>query len=202
MIQLASSRGVSTINVVRDRNSSDELAKVKEDLVNLGKGTGGARVVVLSESEIAGLRSFEDLTSASSLPSLAPPTLGLNCTGAASSSSAMRLLSPGSRFVTYGGLSKKPLTIPASALIFRDIKFVGFWLSKGLLQKRDENEEEQRRRAEALRRRRSDLDRVASLVSQGVISTEVEKVPMGRWQDALAALRKGGTRARKQVLVP
>lgn len=248
VIQLAASRGVSTVNVVRDRGSAEELAEVKKNLINLGGGgakegqeraAGGGergRVVVLSESEIAAMRSFKDLasslssnsstSSSSSSPlDLAPPSLALNCTGGASASSALRLLKPGSHFVTYGGLSRKPLAVPASALIFRDIRFVGFWLSKGLMlpeqqqqqkktrgddDRKDENadnddEEEQRRRrclSAALARRRSDLDRVASLVSQGTISTEVEKIPMERWREALAALRKGGVGARKQLLLP
>ena len=32
--------------------------------------------------------------------------------------------------VTYGGMSRQPLTIPISALIFKDIKLVGFWISR------------------------------------------------------------------------
>lgn len=31
--------------------------------------------------------------------------------------------------MTYGGMSKKPLLIPTSALIFKDLTFKGFWWS-------------------------------------------------------------------------
>lgn len=31
--------------------------------------------------------------------------------------------------VTYGAMSKKPLPIPAPLLIFKNLKFLGFWLS-------------------------------------------------------------------------
>jgi len=32
--------------------------------------------------------------------------------------------------VTYGGMSKKPVQIPTSVLIFKDIRLTGFWLSR------------------------------------------------------------------------
>lgn len=32
--------------------------------------------------------------------------------------------------VTYGGMSKKPVTIPTSLFIFKNIQLRGFWLSK------------------------------------------------------------------------
>ena len=41
-----------------------------------------------------------------------------------------KLLSSSAHFVTYGAMSKQPLTIPASMLIFKDIHFHGFWVSR------------------------------------------------------------------------
>ena len=32
--------------------------------------------------------------------------------------------------VTYGAMSKKPVELPAGMLIFKDLKFKGFWVSK------------------------------------------------------------------------
>ena len=32
--------------------------------------------------------------------------------------------------VTYGAMSKQPLTLPASMLIFKDLAFAGFWVSR------------------------------------------------------------------------
>jgi NADPH:quinone reductase-like Zn-dependent oxidoreductase len=219
VIQLAASRGVSTINIVRDRASAEELSAVKEELVRLGSGDPST-TVVLSESEISGKRSVKELSDHKKL--LAPPSLGLNCVGGAAASSAMRLLGHGATFVTYGGLSRKPLAVPASALIFKDVRVVGFWLSKGLLLQRgggkgkgsseseseseskEEKEEAEKEevRLRGLASRRRDLDRVAALVSEGVISTDVEKVALKDWRDALAVLRRGGAGAKKQVLVP
>lgn len=216
VVQLASSRGVSTINIVRDRSSPEELLKVKEELVRLGSGDPRTTVVV-SESEISGKRSVEDLLPSPSNISVPPPLLGLNCVGGSASSSAMRLLGRGATFVTYGGLSRKPLAVPASALIFRDITVVGYWLSKGLQQREREEEKESSGGGSSgtevegnkkdkgrllLAARKRDLDRVASLVSRGTISTAVDKVPLRDWRDAVASLRRGGAGAKKQVLVP
>ena len=109
VVQLARSRGVATLNIVRDRADPEELAKVKKELVELGGGDPSTTIVV-SESEIAGKRSVSELVSALNLSSLpAAPLLGLNCVGGSAASSAMKLLGQGATFVTYGGLSRKPL---------------------------------------------------------------------------------------------
>ena len=41
-----------------------------------------------------------------------------------------RLLAPGGVLVTYGGMSREPLPLPAGALIFRDLVARGFWLTR------------------------------------------------------------------------
>lgn len=65
-------------------------------------------------------------------------------------------LSHGGTIVTYGGLARKPVTLGAGALIFKDIRAKGFWLSSP---------------ARAARRR-PDMDTVARLLQDGVLSTE------------------------------
>jgi trans-2-enoyl-CoA reductase len=62
------------------------------------------------------------------------PKLGLNCVGGASSTAVAKSLAPGSTIVTYGGMSMKPLTIPTSLLIFKDLTCKGFWLSGSQMQ--------------------------------------------------------------------
>lgn len=32
--------------------------------------------------------------------------------------------------VTYGGMSREPVTVPTSALIFKDLTFKGFWMTQ------------------------------------------------------------------------
>ena len=56
--------------------------------------------------------------------------LALNCVNGKAATAMAKLLSSSSHFVTYGAMSKQPLTIPASMLIFKDIHFHGFWVSR------------------------------------------------------------------------
>jgi trans-2-enoyl-CoA reductase len=54
----------------------------------------------------------------------------LNCVGGKPTSALVKCLSQGGHLVTYGGMSKQPLQLPTAALIFKDIKFSGFWVSR------------------------------------------------------------------------
>jgi trans-2-enoyl-CoA reductase len=37
---------------------------------------------------------------------------------------------PSAPLVTYGGMSKEPVTVPTSLLIFQDLQFRGFWMTR------------------------------------------------------------------------
>ena len=41
-----------------------------------------------------------------------------------------RLLGQNAVLVSYGAMSKQPLSLPTSLFIFRELKSVGFWLSR------------------------------------------------------------------------
>jgi len=57
-------------------------------------------------------------------------SLGLNCvSGEAETVGMMKWMSAGSRLITYGGMSMKPLVVPTSLLIFRDLRLEGFMLT-------------------------------------------------------------------------
>ena len=62
------------------------------------------------------------------------PILGYNCIGGESLSIMLRLLMPQSTVVTYGGMSKRPVTIPTGKLIFDQLQFCGYWHSSWLVQ--------------------------------------------------------------------
>ncbi|KAI9105436.1 hypothetical protein DFS34DRAFT_644251 [Phlyctochytrium arcticum] len=116
VIQLAKAWGYRTVNVVRNRPDFESLAARLKDL--------GADMVVTEEE----LRKPE---TAAQIKSLGPPAkLGLNCVGGKSATNVARLLSQGGSFVTYGGMSKEPVTIPTSLLIFKDITCHGFWMTR------------------------------------------------------------------------
>lgn len=58
--------------------------------------------------------------------------LALNAVGGESASLLMKCLSPGGTLVTYGAMSRKPLSVSNGHLIFKDIRVRGFWVSQWL----------------------------------------------------------------------
>jgi trans-2-enoyl-CoA reductase len=56
--------------------------------------------------------------------------------------------------VTYGGMSKKPMTIPVGQLIFQDLSYKGYWMTRW-------NQEHH------IQERQDMLESIASLVSKG-----------------------------------
>ncbi|KAK9464250.1 hypothetical protein V1512DRAFT_278585 [Lipomyces arxii] len=117
-IQLGNLWGLNSINIVRSRPDIDEL---KKDLAGLGA------TKILTEEELAdkGFRKvIREWIGDSKL------NLGLNCTGGESTTNIARQLSEGGHLVTYGGMARKPVTIPVSLFIFKDIHLHGYWLSR------------------------------------------------------------------------
>ena len=97
---------------------------------------------------------------------------------------------PGGVHVTYGGLGRAPLAVPASALIFKNISLRGFWLSGP-------------HRGASRAARAAVIDEAAALFASGkLVPGPAAQVPLAEWRDALAALRAGGSGAAKQLLVP
>ncbi|XP_060778143.1 enoyl-[acyl-carrier-protein] reductase, mitochondrial isoform X2 [Neoarius graeffei] len=58
------------------------------------------------------------------------PKLALNGVGGKSATELLRHLQTGGTMVTYGGMAKQPVTVPVSALIFKDVKVRGFWVTQ------------------------------------------------------------------------
>ena len=58
------------------------------------------------------------------------PRLGLNCVGGASATEVARQLAPSATLVTYGAMSRAPLTVPTAQLIFSDLRLRGFWMTR------------------------------------------------------------------------
>lgn len=114
VIQLCKVWNLRSVNVIRNRPNIDEL---KDKLKSLGA------TEVLTEEEIRTTTLFKS----KSLPS---PKLGFNCIGGKSATNIVRHLANKGVLVTYGAMSREALTIPNSALIFKDIAFRGFWVSR------------------------------------------------------------------------
>lgn len=112
VIEIAKERGWKTLNFVRRPEAAAELLALGADAVV----TDGPESAVEAKAALAG----------------AVPALGLNAVGGASATRLAGLLAPGATLVTYGAMSREALKIPNSFLIFRDVQFRGFWLTRWL----------------------------------------------------------------------
>ncbi|KAJ5385366.1 Alcohol dehydrogenase superfamily zinc-type [Penicillium concentricum] len=105
-IQLGREWGIKTLNVVRQRKTPEETEALKKELRDLG-----ATVVITEEEMLTG--NFRDMVHE-----------GKNATALA------KTLAPNSHMVTYGAMSKQPVALPSGLLIFKNLAFDGFWVSR------------------------------------------------------------------------
>jgi|TARA_B110000116_G_scaffold272120_1_gene295307 trans-2-enoyl-CoA reductase len=112
VIEIAKLMGWKTINFVRRADLKDKLIDYGADLVVTDNDDGKNEAV-----EIIG----KDQVS-----------LAINAVGGDSALRIMSLLSEGGTHITYGAMAKRPLKIPNSFLIFKDLRIQGLWLSKWL----------------------------------------------------------------------
>ncbi|WAQ82418.1 hypothetical protein PtA15_2A735 [Puccinia triticina] len=113
LLQLCKAWDLGCIGLIRDRPNVEDL---KRYLTRLG-----------SDNKTT-IMTYEELTERPK-PSK-PITLGLNCvSGNAETVGMMKWMLSGSRLITYGGMSMKPLVVPTSLLIFRNLKLEGFMLT-------------------------------------------------------------------------
>lgn len=117
--QLARDLGYNVINIIRNR--PDETG-VQERLNLLGAS------VTVSDT-FARTKTMLDL-----IKELPAPKLGLNGVGGDQLRTVTNYMADDGVVVTYGGMSKQPVQIPTSALVFRNLQFRGFWMSKWKLE--------------------------------------------------------------------
>lgn len=122
-IQLARLWGLRTINVVRERDTPEATAALRADLEALGAD------VVVTDAEFQS-RDWRDRLKEITRGGRENVGLALNCVGGKSATALARSLSESGTLVSYGGMAKQPVALPTGLLIFKDIRFVGFWLSK------------------------------------------------------------------------
>lgn len=120
VIQLAREMGIKTINVVR--SDRPNVADVIKMLTNLG-GDVNITDKYLNTAE------FNEI-----MADLPPCKLALNCVGGEVTTDMARVLAPNATMVTYGGMSKQPLTIPYDLLTYKGLNLRGFWMSKWYLE--------------------------------------------------------------------
>ncbi|XP_056300130.1 enoyl-[acyl-carrier-protein] reductase, mitochondrial isoform X1 [Pseudoliparis swirei] len=175
VIQIAAAKGISTINVVRDR---PEFTQLSDRL----KAMGGTHVI---KEEALRRPEMKEL-----FKTCPKPKLALNGVGGKSATELLRHLQYGGSMVTYGGMAKKPVTVPVSALIFKDVKVRGFWVTQW---KRDRSSDGKAFRAM--------LDELCQLVQQGKLTAPAcTEVSLQDYSEALDSAMQPFTSA-KQVLI-
>uniref|UniRef100_A0A7S3ME87 Alcohol dehydrogenase-like C-terminal domain-containing protein n=1 Tax=Spumella elongata TaxID=89044 RepID=A0A7S3ME87_9STRA len=115
VIQMAKEMGVKTINIVRFNRP--DLNRTLKLLTNLG-GDINTHEYYLNTPE------FNEM-----IKEMPPIKLALNCVGGEVATDLARVLAPNGTLVTYGGMSKEPLSIPQDLLTYKQLKLKGFWIS-------------------------------------------------------------------------
>uniref|UniRef100_A0A8C7SSV7 Enoyl-[acyl-carrier-protein] reductase, mitochondrial n=1 Tax=Oncorhynchus mykiss TaxID=8022 RepID=A0A8C7SSV7_ONCMY len=175
VIQIAAARGIQTINVVRDRPDLTQL-------IDRLKAMGASHVI---KEETLRRHEMKEL-----FKTCRRPKLALNGVGGKSATELLRHLQVGGSMVTYGGMAKQPVTVPVSALIFKNVTVKGFWVTQW---KRTHSQDEG-----ALR---GMLDELCSLIRQGKLTAPAcSEVGLQDFRKALDTAMQPFTSA-KQVLV-
>ncbi|CAF2265947.1 unnamed protein product [Rotaria magnacalcarata] len=117
VIQLGKLWNINVVSIVRNREQG------MNELVDYLKSLGAEHVYVEEDLRKEALRK----TLWSTIPR---PKLGLNCVGGRATSDLLRVLDKSATLVTYGGMSKQPVTVPTAEFIFNDLNCRGFWMSR------------------------------------------------------------------------
>ncbi len=111
VIRIAREIGLKTINLVRRQDLAAELQEIGADVVFVQDEPGVKEFIKTEIGEIE-------------------IKLGLNAVGGSHAGAIAAMLAPGASLITYGAMSREPMVIPNGQLIFRDIRFQGFWLTR------------------------------------------------------------------------
>lgn len=110
VIQIAHRLGYRTVNIVR-----------RPELIAELRAAGGDVVLVDGES----LR--EEVATATQRAAI---RLALNAVGGENAVRMAKTLAADATIVTYGAMSLQPMCIPNGLLIFKNLRFTGFWVNK------------------------------------------------------------------------
>lgn len=127
VIQLGNLMNLNVVNIVRKRENQEQLNEYLKSL--------GAKFIFTEEE----LR--KPILTSELWKQLPRPRFALNCVGGKTTTDLVRLLDKDSLMITYGGMSKQPLTLNTADFIFKNFKCFGFWLTAW----KDQNPEEYKR---------------------------------------------------------
>jgi trans-2-enoyl-CoA reductase len=110
VIQIARELGYRTVNVVRRPELVEELRALGGDVVLVDGENLRDEVATATERK--------------------PIRLALNAVGGENALRVAKTLAADGTMVTYGAMSLQPLCIPNGMLIFKNLRFTGFWVNK------------------------------------------------------------------------
>jgi trans-2-enoyl-CoA reductase len=159
VIAIAKSIGLKTVSLVRRPELIDELTAAGADVVLLDDDnareqikvrTGGAKIL-----------------------------LGLNSVGGESATRVANALAHGGKVITFGAMSRQPMKIPTGLLIFKDIQFLGYWMTRWY-EKSTEAE------------RRAFYGQLFELARAGAFKTPIERIyPVSEIREAVTHALQG-----------
>jgi trans-2-enoyl-CoA reductase len=127
VIQFSKYMGINVINIIRKRDNLDELISYLKSI--------GAKYI-LTEEDLRKSNITNELWK-----EIPKPKLAFNCVGGKATADMIRLLDYNSIMVTYGGMSRLPLTLNTADFIFKNFTCKGFWLSEWRMRNEDKFEE-------------------------------------------------------------
>lgn len=119
VFQICKALKINSVGIIRDRPNVDNLVCYLKSL--------GA-TEVLTEEQCRSTKLFKT-------NQLSRPKLALNCVGGKNALEMSKHLDHDGIMVTYGGMSREPVIVPTSSLIFKDMQFRGFWMTRWREQK-------------------------------------------------------------------
>lgn len=166
VVQLAKTRSLRTLNIVRREPAVDPLRAIGADAVVVHDSHSDDPNTLIQRARHA----TED----------APIRLGFDAVAGPATATMARLLAPGATLLNYGGMSMQPCQVRPPELIFRDIRLRGFWVTAWL------------NRADASQITQL-YQRLAGLMTQGLLHMPVAaRYPLEHVRDAIAHASREG----------
>jgi trans-2-enoyl-CoA reductase len=165
VIQIANHFGWRTLNVVRRSEALADLA-----------GEAGATHRFVEDENLP--------TAIREVTGDAPIRLALNAVGGESALALANASTEGATIVTYGAMARRPLRIPNGLLIFKDIAWRGFWVTRWYQQA-------------SPAARANLLTELIDLLKAGVLHSPIESIySLEAAAEALAHASRGGRRGK------
>lgn len=160
VIQIAKELGLKTVNLVR----RPELIKELE--------AEGADVVLTGEEDLR--KAIPERTGGAKI------LLGLNSVGGESALQVANALATHGTHVTFGAMSLQPVRVPNGLLIFKDLRFRGFWVTKWYGESTMAEKQEM-------------FKHLFPLAERGILKTKVERTyAISEAKEAIQRAQQGG----------